>query len=200
MPHKDAYQYIIPALAGVKGSSDDREKAARIMADLAASWFGVPTEVVAKEAGNSDDAAQNGSTNGGGGSGLDPSFHIVFGTEKIYLCLRLYSQLIGVLARAKEYLGTSASPAADDESAMETDEKESAPANGASPAAPTPASSDAAEGNDAASASSPAKPSSIAKPMGRELAPTRRRRRKNKKSKRRIKNRRIKHMVAFWTS
>lgn len=171
MPHKDAYQYIIPALAGVKGSSDDREKAARIMADLAASWFGVPTEVVAKEAGNSDDAAQNESTNGGGGSGLDPSFHIVFGTEKIYLCLRLYSQLIGVLARAKEYLGTSASPAADDESAMETDEKESAPANGASPAAPTPASSDAAEGNDAASASSPAKPSSIAETNGEGASP-----------------------------
>ena len=125
MPHKDVYQFIIPALSGVKGNSGDREKAARIMGDLAASWFGVPNDIVAKECGNAASTNTpengNGNTDGEGISGLDPSFNIVFGTEKIYLCLRLYSQLIGVLARAKEYLGTSTSIPAD-ESAMETDE------------------------------------------------------------------------------
>lgn len=125
MPHKDAYQFIIPALSSAKGGNADRDKAARIMADLAASWFGVPSEIVAKEAGNSSaDASENGKADGGVIAGLDPSFNIVFGTEKIYLCLRLYSQLIGVLARAQEYLGASTSSPTD-ESAMETDEKAS---------------------------------------------------------------------------
>lgn len=139
MPHKDAYQFIIPALSGIKGGSADREKAARIMADLASTWFGVPSEIVAKEAGNSStNGSDKTSTDGEGNAGLDPSFNIVFGTEKIYLCLRLYSQLIGVLSRAQEYLGTSTSSPTD-ESAMETDDKASgdAAASGAEGAKPS---------------------------------------------------------------
>ena len=116
MPHKDAYQCLISVLmSGTAKSNADRETASRIWAEFVVPWFNVPADVVAKEFGkapsSNDNAAIPGEgTGGSGGALLDPSFKIVFGTEKIYVCLRLYSHLVSILGMAQDLLGEGVHP------------------------------------------------------------------------------------------
>mmetsp|Transcript_8595 Transcript_8595/g.17499 ORF Transcript_8595/g.17499 Transcript_8595/m.17499 type:complete len:822 (+) Transcript_8595:687-3152(+) len=115
MPHKDACQCLVSVLAsGTSKSSSDREKASRMWAEFVVPWF-VPTDAVAKEQGEPPASDNNAvisgdETSGGGAALLDPSHKILFGTEKVYICLRLYSHLVSVLAMARDLLGEGEPP------------------------------------------------------------------------------------------
>ena len=96
-PHIDAFRCLMSVLSmGSAKTSADRERASRIWADFVMSWYNVPTSVVSKEFGDSTIAA----------TATDPNaFKLVFGNENIYVCLRVYTHLVGTLQKAQRVIG-----------------------------------------------------------------------------------------------